>query len=193
MRHLIYSLLLCLLLFGSGWGQAIQHEASWWQTDLDALDTDTGYVMLPPERNKATFLVWVRIDSLKKSTNMDSVNIWWRFAGFPGSGLNVGKMTTTYPESSATSTTVLSGWDYTAAYESDGTPFEWQYLQIAGEPGDADVDFDSSLTGWLHGRRIPCKIDFDGLPYTYIQFMAGRCERGTTTDCVRVHIGFDVD
>jgi hypothetical protein len=190
MRHLIYSLLLCLLLFGSGWGQAIQHEASWCEFILDDDDTDTSYIALPPERNKATFLVWVRIDSVKKSTAIDSINIWYRFAGFPGNGLSIGRMTTAYPGS--TSTTVLSGWDYTAAYESDGSPFEWKYLQITGEPNDANVDFDSTLNGWLHGRRIPCTIDFDGYPYTYIQFMVGR-ENAATSDCVKVHIGIDVD
>lgn len=191
MKKLIAAIALLALFSGLAFAQATnyQREADWITSTLDGATIDTAYTALPENRGKATFIYWVEVDSIKKSTAVDSINIWYRFAGLPGNKFIVGRHSPLYPDSTTNDT--ITDWSWTAAHGSSGTPHDWSVLKIHNGPDGALADFDSSAV-ILHGRRIPCVVDYDGYPYTYIQWKIHRMN-AATSDCVRVKIWSDVD
>jgi len=197
MRKIILGL--ALLMAGIAWGQATSFQQNVsggrWSATLDSTDGDTFQVFLPTNRGKALMMGYFWADSLKDTTEVESLNVRYRQAVF-GAGDTTGIGAGT------------AYWPHSAAWGSAGTVAPWAFAKIYKGVDQGTAIFDSAVTatdlipnnrrGAGTGGKIPIIFDMDGYPWrgmqVWIDFLGGRDALGAVSrDSIKYYFEFDID
>lgn len=191
-------LIMALLLAGLAWA-GTPFQQNWVggrvSGTMDSTSGDSFQVSLPPDRGKGLLMGYFWADSLKDTTEIESLNVRFRQAVFGvGDTTGIGAGT--------------AYWPHAAAWGAAGALAPWSFAKIYKGVDQGLVNFDSAVTatdivpynrrGAGTGGKIPILFDMDGYPWRgmqiWIDFLGGRDALGPVScDSIKYYFEFDID